>query len=132
MDSSYLLVIDNSPDHAQVINSFLRNAGMAVRVANASNLSEFEQVLTEHAPFLILVGTQLPESLKIGQVLQAADKHSTPIILQATAGNSELTDAALATHSVQLVNGEENDQLMRVVQQHISGGKSVRTHDDLR
>ena len=132
MDSSYLLVIDNSPDYAQVINSFLRNAGMAVRVANASNLSEFEQVLTEHAPFLILVGTQLPESLKIGQILQTADKHSTPIIFQATAGNSELTEAALATHSVQLVNGEENDQLMRVVQQHISGGKSVRTHDDLR
>jgi len=132
MDSSYLLVIDNSPDHAQVVNSFLRNAGMAVRVANASNLSEFEQVLTEHAPFLILVGTRLPESLKIGQVLQTADKHSTPIVLQATAENNELIEAALATHSVQLINGEENDQLMHVVQQHISGGKSVRTHDELR
>lgn len=132
MDSSYLLVIDSSPDHAQVINSFLRNAGMAVWVANASNLSEFEQVLTEHAPFLILVGAQLPESLKIGQVLQIADKHSTPIALQATAENSELIEAALATHSIQLINGQENDQLMRVVQQHISGGKSVRTHDGLR
>ncbi len=132
MDSSYLLVINNSPDHAQVINSFLRNAGMAVRVANASNLSEFEQVLTEHSPFLILVGTQLPESLKIGQILQTAEKHSTPIALQVTSENNDLIEAALATHSVQLINGEENDQLMHIVQQHISGGKSARTHDNLQ
>ena len=105
---------------------------MAVRVANSSNLSDFEQILTEHSPFLILVGTQLPESLKIGQVLQIADKHSTPVTLQFSAANKEVIEAALDTHPVQIINSEENDQLMHVVQQHISGGKSVRTHDDLR
>lgn len=132
MDSSYLLVINNSPDHAQVINSFLRNAGMAVRVANAANLSEFEQVLNEHSPFLILVGTQLPESLKIGQILQTADKHATPVALQVTSKSNDIIAAALATHSVQLINDEENDQLMQLVKQHISGGKSARENDDLQ
>jgi len=132
MDSSYLLVIDNSPDNAQVINSFLRNAGMAVRVASASSQSEFEQVLKEHSPFLIIAGRQLPESLKIGQVLQIADKHSTPAVLQATSQNIAIVEEALATHSVQVINGKDNDQLMHVVQQHISGGKSVRAQDDLQ
>ena len=55
MDSIYLLVIDDSPDHAQVINSFLRNAGLAVRVVNASGFSELEDVLKEKSPFLILI-----------------------------------------------------------------------------
>jgi len=132
MDSSYLLVIDNSPDNAQVINSFLRNAGMAVRVASASSQSEFEQILEEHSPFMVLVGKQLPESLKIGQVLQFAEKHSTPVVLQVTPENITVVEAALATHSVQAINGEDNDQLMHAVQQHISGGKSVRVQDDLQ
>ena len=56
MDSPYLLVVDSSPDQAQLIKSFLRNAGLAVRVANASSLSEYKQILKEHSPFLILVG----------------------------------------------------------------------------
>ena len=72
MDSAYLLIIDNSPDHAQVINSFLRNAGVAVRVVNTSNFSELENALKEKSPFLILIGTQLPPAVKISQILQAA------------------------------------------------------------
>ncbi len=59
MHSAYLLVIDSSPDHAQVINSFLRNSGVAVRVVSASGLDELEAVLNEKTPFLILIGTGL-------------------------------------------------------------------------
>lgn len=132
MDSSYLLVIDSSPDNAQIINSFLRNAGMAVRVANASNSSELEDVLTEHSPFLILVGRQLPSSLKIRQVLEAAEENSTPVVLQAMPEDMGIIDAALASHPVTVMNSEENDQLMQVVKKHMSGGKSIRTHDDLQ
>ena len=38
MDSPYLLVVDSSPDQAQLIKSFLRNAGLAVRVLGADNV----------------------------------------------------------------------------------------------
>ena len=132
MDSSYLLVIDESPDHAQVIISFLRNAGMAVRVAKASNSSEIEDALKEHSPFLILVGTHLPAALKITQILQAADQYSTPVALQVMPESTDIIDAALASHPVVVINAEENDQLMEVVKQHMSGGKSAREHVDLQ
>ncbi len=131
MNSSHLLVIDSSPDHAQAVTSLLRNAGMAVRVANAANLGELKSYLQEFSPFLILVTTELPSTLKIGQILQAADQHSTPVALQISAADTDVIDEALASHSVMLINAEENDQLMQVVQQHISGGKSAREHDDL-
>ena len=123
MDSSNLLVIDNSPDRAQVINSFLRNAGKAVRVTSAANPGELEENLKEHSPFLIVVGTQLPEAFKITQILQSAVDHSTPVVLQASPGNLETLEAAIAIFPVQVINAEENDQLMQVVQQHMSGGK---------
>lgn len=132
MDSPYLLVVDSSPDQAQLIKSFLRNAGLAVRVANASNPSEYKQILKEHSPFLILIGEHLPESLKISQALQIADKHSTPIALQFNSENNDVIEAALASHSVQVINGTENDQIMQLVQHHISGHKSVREQDGLQ
>ena len=131
MHSAYLLVIDNSPDHAQVINSFLRNAGIAVRVVTASGLDELETVLKEKTPFLIVIGLQLPASMKINQILQKADLHSTPAVMQVNPEDLANIEAAIATHPLLIINADENDQLMQVVKQHMSGGKSVREYDDL-
>jgi len=131
MHSTYLLVIDNSPDHAQVITSFLRNAGVAVRVVSASGLDELETVLTEKAPFLILIGPRVPESMKVSQILQAADQNSTPIVMQVNPENTASIKAAIATHPLLVINAEENDQLMQVVKQHMSGGKDIIEYNDL-
>jgi diguanylate cyclase (GGDEF)-like protein len=131
MDSVHLLVIDDSPDNAQIINSFLRNAGVAVRVINASTLSEIEAALKAKSPFLILIGTRLPTAVKIGQIMQAADKFSIPVALQYMPKDTANIEAAITTHPCLIINAEENDQLMQVVKQHMSGGNTAREYDDL-
>jgi len=131
MHSAYLLVIDDSPDHAQAINSFLRNSGVAVRVVSASGPDELEAVLKDKAPFLTVLGGQMPGSMKITQVLQTAEQYSTPVVMQVSPQDTSCIEAAIATHSVQIINAEENDQLMQVVKQHMSGGKTIREYDDL-
>ncbi|MDH3902109.1 MAG: REC domain-containing phosphodiesterase [Xanthomonadales bacterium] len=131
MHSAYLLVIDNSPDHAQVINSFLRNSGIAVRVVSASGLGELETALQEKTPFLVLIGKRLPSSMKISQVLVAADQHSTPVVMQVEPDDTANIEAAIATHPLLVINAEDNDQLMQVVKRHMSGGKTAREYDDL-
>lgn len=131
MDSAYLLVIDDAPDHAQVINSFLRNAGVAVRVVSATGTDELEGVLNEKSPFLILVGPRLPTTLNIGQVMQMADRHSIPVALQLAPGNAANIEVVIATHPVLVINAEENDQLMQIVKRYMSGGKSAREYDQL-
>lgn len=131
MHSSYLLVIDDSPDHAQVINSFLRNQGIAVRVVSASGLDELEMVLKEKAPFLILLGRRFPTSMKVSHLLQMADQYSTPVALQAKPEDSANIEALIATNPVLIINAEEDEQLMRVVKQHLSGGKTEREFDEL-
>ncbi len=125
MDSAYLLVFDHSPDHAQVINSFLRNAGIAVRVVNASNLNELEAALIDKSPFMILIGTQLPGAVKINQIVQIAEQYSTPVALQFMPGNTPNIEAAIRTHPLLVINAKENSQLMQVVKQHLSGGKTA-------
>jgi len=131
MHSAYLLVIDNSPDHAQVINSFLRNSGVAVRVMSVSGPGELETALKEKTPFLILIGKSLPTSMKISQVLVAADQHSTPVVMQVEPDDTANIEAAIATHPMLIINAEDNDQLMQIVKQHMSGGKTAREYDDL-
>jgi len=131
MHSAYLLVIDSSPDHAQVINSFLRNSGVAVRVVSASNMDELEIVLNEKTPFLILLSRQLPASMKVSQILLAADLHSTPVVMQVKPEDSANIEAAIATHPLLIINVEEDEQLMKVVKHYMSGGKTVREYDDL-
>jgi len=131
MDSTYLLVIDDSPDHAQVTNSFLRNAGLAVRVVSASDFNELEDALKEKSPFLILIGTHLPASVKIGQIMQLADQHSTPVALQVNPEDLANIEAAVAIHPLLVINAEENGQLMQVVKQHMSGGNTAREFQDL-
>lgn len=131
MHSSYLLVIDDSPDHAQVINSFLRNQGVAVRVVSAASLDELEMVLKEKTPFLILLGRRFPASMKVSHILQMADQYSTPVVLQAKPEDSANIEAVIATNPVLIINAEEAEQLMRVVKQHMSGGKTEREFDDL-
>ena len=131
MHSAYLLVIDKAPDHAQVINSFLRNSGVAVRVVSATGLDELEAVLKEKTPFLILIGSQLPDTLRITQILQTAELHATPVVMQIDPEDTNNIEAAVTTHPVLIINAEENDQLMQVVKQHMSGGKSIREYDDL-
>lgn len=131
MHSANLLVIDNSPNHAQDINSFLRNSGVAVRVLSAPGMDELETVVKEKTPFLILIGTRLPASMKISQILQTADLHSIPVAMQVKPGDTADIEAAISTHPLLIINAEENGQLMQVVKQHMSGGKSVREYDDL-
>jgi diguanylate cyclase (GGDEF)-like protein len=131
MHSTYLLVIDDSPDHAQVINSYLRNSGVAVRVVSASNMDELEIVLKEKTPFLILLSRQLPAHMKISRILQVADQHSTPVAMQVKAEDSANIEAAIASHPILIINAEEDEQLMQVVRQYMSGGKTAREYDEL-
>jgi len=131
MSSNYLLVIDNSPDHAQAVNSFLRNSGVAVRVVSATGMDELQTVLNEKTPFLILIGTQPPASMKISQILQQADQSSTPVAMQVKPEDTSNIETAIATHPLLIINAEENDQLMHVVKQHMSGGNTIREYDDL-
>lgn len=131
MHSAYLLVIDSSPDHAQAINSFLRNSGVAVRVVSAIALDELEIVLREKEPFLILIGRQLPPGMTVNQILQAAEENAIPAVMQVQPEDAANIESAIATHPLLIINSEDDEQLMKVVKQHLSGGKTVREFDEL-
>ena len=131
MDSAYLLVVDKTPDNAQKINSFLRNEGLAVTVLNAPDLRESEAVIAEQTPFLILISTPLPESVKVSQLMLLADQYSIPLALQVNPEDLKPIGAAIATHPLLVINNNENDQLLHIVKQHLSSGQISHEYENL-
>lgn len=132
MDSNHLLVIDDSTEHAQTINSFLRNAGKSVQVSNVDNHTDLDSHIRENAPFMILIGPQLPAALPIDQVLQIAEKAAIPAVMQISADNTNSLLEAIAAHGgIQVVSADDNSQLIRLVEKQMSGGQSIRQYDDV-
>ena len=131
MDSASLLVIDSSSEHAQTINSFLRNSGMPVHVTSVGNYSELEGSIREKPPILVVVGQQLPSALPIEQVLEVAERHSIPVALQLSADNSRIALEAVALSFLTIISAEDNLQLMKLVESYMSGGQSIRQFDDV-
>ena len=54
MHSANLLVIDQSPEYAEGVNSLLRNSGINIHVLHARSSTEVKRALDRDAPVLIL------------------------------------------------------------------------------
>ncbi len=132
MDGAYLLVIDNSPDHVQVIKSTLRNAGLAVWVIGGSKASEIESVLKEKAPFLLLTGPTLPPDLSMADILEMADPFPVSVASMLNAGDTVVLESAPTTRSVHVIHAGDDNQLIDLVEQTMSDAKSARKHDKLQ
>ena len=86
-----LLLVDDSADEAEQIISILRNGGIAVRPARASNDAELDAALEQQTPDLIIADLACSE-LKLTQVREAAERGGRDITLIAC-GRSLSEDA---------------------------------------
>jgi len=78
-----LLLIEDSVEEAEQIISILRNGGIAVRPARASNEAELEAALEQQTPDLIIANLDAKE-LGLGQVAAAASRGGRDVALIAT------------------------------------------------
>ncbi|UXI70031.1 EAL domain-containing response regulator [Tahibacter amnicola] len=85
-----LLLIEDSVEDAEQQISMLRNGGIAVRPARASNEAELEDQIAQQTPDLILVNLGA-KSLQLGQVADSANRtgKDIAIIASAVAPNEE-------------------------------------------
>ncbi|HVJ62129.1 MAG TPA: EAL domain-containing protein [Tahibacter sp.] len=84
-----LLLVEDSVEDAEQQISVLRNGGIAVRPARATNEAELEDQIAQHTPDLILVNLAA-KSLRLDQIADAANRSGKDIAIVATAsGPSE-------------------------------------------
>ena len=79
-----LLIVDDSVESAEQIISILRNGGIAVRPARATNEAELESEFTQQPPDLVVV-TLDGTSLTMPQVRDIAERSGRDVALIATA-----------------------------------------------
>ncbi|MEE8119389.1 MAG: PAS domain S-box protein, partial [Gammaproteobacteria bacterium] len=130
-----VLVITQSQNNAEKINSILRTAGHAVRSQWADNLEDAEQRITAQLPDLIFSFLKVAEA-DIGNVVNLRDGicPSTPI-LAVTEGYDETVAASLMTQGVRdLVSLENEDRLTAIVAREIdvlAHARSLETAETL-
>jgi PAS domain S-box-containing protein len=89
-DAIKLLLVEKSAEDAERLNSALRHAGIAARVAQARDASELEARLRAQTPDLILAGS----ALELGAVVRMANHDGQDIAVIAIL--DDLTGAAAA------------------------------------
>jgi CheY-like chemotaxis protein len=95
MSSLRILILDDSEITLNLMSMVLSEAGY--EVYTASSLMEFEQVLSNHEPNLILTDIKMPEISgdKICKVLkQKLSTQSTPVVLFSTLPEKDLAELA--------------------------------------
>ncbi len=88
-----LLLIEDSTDEAEQIISMLRNGGIAVRPAHASNEAELEDLLERQTPDLILINL-VSRDLPLRQTAEAVNRTGKDIVLIGYGSN--VSDNAVA------------------------------------
>lgn len=107
-----LLIIDDSVESAEQLNSILRNGGIAVRPARATDEAQLEAAFSQQPPDLVAI-TLDATTLSMGQVRAAAERTGRDIALIATGIN--LTSDAI----VQAFKDGARAAMLRTSHEHV-------------
>ena len=85
-DSIHILLIEDDPAHAELIQRAFEDRGNGAHLAIAHTLSEARSCLQTFKPTLIIADWRLPDGDSTA-FLEADDKHSLPVIIMTSYGN---------------------------------------------
>jgi len=98
MEELHILILEDNPDHAELIKRTLSDSGLKFTSKCVSNEEEYERALDEYRPTIILAGYRLPAFDGMTALLVA--KHKAPevpfIIVSATIGEELAVEALSA------------------------------------
>ncbi len=124
-----LLVVEESLNEAEALNSVLRNAGFAVRPAHAADLEALGEALERQPPDIVLCAADLGEpSLEaVCQAIGAAGLR-IPVVAIAEGYDEAKVVEALETGAADYVSRENPDHLALVVARELDNVAQRRAH----
>lgn len=123
-----LLLIDDSVEDAEQIISMLRNGGIAVRPAQASNEAELENALEQQTPDLIIFDVQ-SKDLELSQVrdLTVRGGRDIPLIACSDAASEDAIVAAFRNGARALILRGSQELVQIIVQREYDALKMRRS-----
>lgn len=131
MHSVNLLVIDQSPESAERINSLLRNSGIKIHVIHTQTSSDVKRALDHDAPVLILYVDPDVSDAPIEDIDELATAFNIPLALFTGMDNPDRLTGILATTACFVINSEDEDLLTNAVSHLIKSSENDRNHESL-
>jgi diguanylate cyclase (GGDEF)-like protein len=128
MHSANLLVIDRSPEPAELINSLLRNSGKKIHVLHAATCVEAKRVLDSDSPILIIYVDPDPVDASLQEISVLADAYSTALALFTDLSDLQKLAETLQTTSCFVINSTQEDRLADVVSRLVKSSEEERNH----
>jgi diguanylate cyclase (GGDEF)-like protein len=125
MDSAYLLVIDDSPESAEEINSLLRNSGISIHVLFASTTAETKLAIEANPPCLVIHNLGAKSGAPVSEVINLCTKNHIPIAIRFSPHSPDRLFEVLACGCCIALNAEDNSQLTSLVQQQLRSGRTA-------
>jgi len=124
-----LLVVEESLNEAEALNSVLRNAGYVVRPGHAPDLEALAEGLGRQHPDLILCAVDLGEPT-LAEVIRAVEErgHRIPVIAVGDEYNGRAVVEALEAGAADYVSRENPDHLRLVVARELANVAERRAH----
>lgn len=132
MESPRLLVIDESAEQAEVINSLLRNSGINIRIKHARSIQDAEDFYSNFKPFLIVFNVTESVGHSTVDVLEFAEEQGVPVVLRTRPDDLAALAEAMNHHGFLVVNRDENDQLIKTVTFLLDQLGGSRVYDELK
>jgi diguanylate cyclase (GGDEF)-like protein/PAS domain S-box-containing protein len=129
MHSVNLLVVDRSPESAELINSLLRNSGIKIHVIHAQASSEVKRALDHDSPVLILYADPDRSDAPMEDISELANAFSVPVALFTRLDDPEKLQAILTSTACFVINSENEELLTEAVSRLVRRSESERNHD---
>lgn len=129
MRSVNLLVIDQSPESAEHVNSLLRNSGIKIHVMHSQTSADVKRALDHDSPVLMLFANPDPADAPIEDITELADAFNVPLALFTTLDDPERLGQLLSHAACFVINSEDEDLLTTAVSRLIKNSEIERNQE---
>jgi len=109
-----ILIVDKTPEHAEEINSLLRNAGINVHVHCVSDHSEAEQSILATKPLLLICNVDAFECIPAAKLFDLTQAHDVMTAVRHHPEDTQLSEALEFSGCI-AINAAHDSQLIETV-----------------
>lgn len=132
MDGTNLIVVDNSEESANRINSLLRNSGIKVHVIHAAKSLQVKQSLDHDRPLILLYIQPDPSAASLEEIYELSRQHGVPLALYSPLDEPEILVNALRQAACLVIHSENDAMLVDCVNRLQLRHEQGRSHGQQR
>src|ERR1039458_2145064 len=123
----YILVVDDTPAHAEAVRRALEAAGLDLPVQTGGTLREYHDLVAVYPPEVAIVDINLPDGTALEVLASPVDDGDFPVVVMTSFGSEQLAVEAMKAGALDyVVKSPEAFAAMPRTEEHTSELQSLR------